>query len=51
MARNAQPSDVSDGEWVSMASPVTLMGVDARQQDHSLRKLLNSLRYTVREPC
>lgn len=46
--RRAYPSDVSDEEWLLVASYLTLMTEDAPQRQHSLRELFNGLRYVLR---
>jgi transposase len=46
--RKSYPSDISDEEWVLAAPYLTLMREDAGQRDHSLRDLLDGLRYVVR---
>ena len=48
MSREAYPSDVSDDEWAFVAPYLTLMTEDAPQREHSLREVLNGLRYIVR---
>lgn len=42
------PSDVSDDEWAFIAPYLTLMREDAPQRQHSLRELLNGLRFITR---
>ncbi len=44
MARKPYPSD----EWMFMAPYLTLMRPDAPQRKHSLRELLNGVRYVVK---
>jgi transposase len=48
MNRKAYPSDVSDDEWAFVAPYLTLMKEDAPQREHSLRDVLNGLRWLVR---
>ena len=48
VSRKSYPSDISDEEWALAAPYLTLMREDAGQRDHSLRDLLNGLRYVVR---
>jgi len=48
MARQAYASDVSDDEWAVVAPYVTLMKENAPQRAHSLREVLNGLRWMVR---
>jgi transposase len=48
MNRKAYPSDVSDEEWSFLAPYLTLMSEDAPQRDHSLREVLNGLRWIIR---
>jgi transposase len=48
MERQAYPSDISDDEWALVAPYVTLMTEDAPQRTHSLREVLNGLRWLVR---
>jgi len=48
MARPAYPSDISDDEWAFVAPYVTLMTEEAPQRDHSLREVLNGLRWLGR---
>ena len=45
------PSDVSDEEWTFVAPYLCLMKEDAAQRVHSLRAVLNALRYMVRAGC
>jgi transposase len=47
-ARKPYPSDVSDEEWAFVAPYLTLMREDAPQREHSLREVLNGLRWIVR---
>jgi transposase len=51
VSRKPYPSDVSDAEWEFLAPYLTLMREDAPQREHSLRELLNGLRYIVRVGC
>lgn len=51
MSRKPYPSDASDAEWAFLAPYLTLMREDAPQREHSLRELLNGLRYFVRSGC
>src|SRR6476659_3744972 len=44
----AYPSDVSDDEWAFVAPYLTLMTEDAPQRDHSLREVLNGVRWLAR---
>jgi transposase len=48
MKRNAYPSDVNDEEWSVVAPYLTLMSEDAPQREHSMREVLNGLRWIVR---
>ena len=48
IARKPYPSDVSDDEWLLVASYLTLLPEDAEQRQHSLREVFNGLRYLVR---
>jgi transposase len=48
MARKPYPSDVSDDEWAFVAPYLTLMSEDAPQREHSLREVVNGLRWIVR---
>jgi transposase len=48
MARKPYPSDISDDEWAFVAPYVTLMKADAPQREHSVREVLNGLRWIVR---
>jgi transposase len=48
MARQAYPSDVSDGEWAFVAPYLTLMTAAAPQRAHRLREVFNGLRWIVR---
>jgi transposase len=48
MERRAYPSDVGDDEWAFVAPYVTLMREEAPQREHSLREVLNALRWIVR---
>jgi transposase len=48
MERKAYPSDVSDDEWALVAPYLTLRTEDAPQREHSLREVLNGLRWIVR---
>jgi len=48
MKRKSYPSDVSDDEWAFVAPYVTLMREDAPQREHTLREVLNALRWIVR---
>jgi transposase len=48
MERKPYPSDVSDAEWAFVAPYLTLMTEDAPQRTHSLREVLNGLRWMVR---
>lgn len=45
--RKPYPSDVSDDEWSLVVPYLTLMREDASRRDHSLRELLNGLRYVI----
>jgi transposase len=42
------PTDVSDDEWACVTPYLTRMTEDAPQRDHSLREVLNGLRWIVR---
>ena len=46
--RRAYPSDVSDEEWAFVAPYLSLLPLDAAQRRHSLREVLNGLRYVVK---
>jgi transposase len=48
MARKPYPSDVSDEEWAFVVPYLTLMTEAAPQREHSLREVLNGLRWVVR---
>jgi transposase len=48
MARKPYPTDVSDAEWSFVVPYLTLMREDAPQREHSMREVLNGLRYIVR---
>jgi len=48
MARKPYPSDVTDDEWAFIAPYLVLMREDAPQRQHSLREMLNGLRWIVR---
>ena len=48
MERKPYLSDISDDEWAFVAPYVTLMTEDAPQREHSLREVLNGLRWIVR---
>lgn len=48
MERKTYPSDVSDEEWAFVAPYLTLMSEEAPQREHSLREVLNGLRWIVR---
>lgn len=48
MNRTPYPSDVSDEEWSFVAPYLTLMTEEAPQREHSLRDVLNGLRWLVR---
>ena len=48
MARKPYPSDVTDEEWWFVAPYLTLMREDAPQREHSLREVVNGLRWIVR---
>lgn len=49
--RKSYPSDVTDQEWEFLVPYLTLMREDAPQREHSLRELLNALRYLVKTGC
>jgi transposase len=49
--RKPYPSDVSDAEWEFVVPYLALMREDVPQRVHSLRELLNGLRYLVRTGC
>ena len=51
MSRKPYPSDVTDAEWEFLAPYLTLMREDAPQRAHSLRDLLNGLRYAAKIGC
>ena len=51
MARKVYPSDATDDEWAFIAPYLTLMREDAPQRVHSLRDLLDGLRYVARSGC
>lgn len=51
MSRKPYPSDVTDAEWGFLAPYLTLMRVDAPQRAHSLRDLLDGLRYAAKVGC
>ena len=42
------PTDVSHEEWNSAGPCIALLGEDARQREHSLRKVFNASRWIVR---
>jgi len=46
--RKPYPSDVSAEEWSLVAPYLTLINETAPQRRHSLRELLNGLRYVIR---
>ena len=48
MNRQAYPSDITDDEWVFVASYLILMREDAPQREHDLREVFNGLRYIIR---
>lgn len=48
MNRQTYPSDISDEEWSFVAPYLTLMTEEAPQREHSLREVLNGLRWIVR---
>jgi len=48
MARQADASDISDDAWALVAPYVTLMTAEAPQRTHSVREVLNGLRWIVR---
>ena len=48
VARAGYPSDVSDDEWAFLAPYLALVREDAPQRAHSLRELLDGLRYVAR---
>jgi transposase len=48
MARNADPSDVTDDAGALVAPYVTLITADAPQREHSLREVCNGLRWIIR---
>jgi transposase len=48
MERKAYPSAISDEEWAFVAPYMTLMTEDAPQREHSMREVLNGLRWIVR---
>jgi transposase len=48
MERKPYPTDVSDDEWAFVAPYVTLMTEEAPQRAHSLREVLNGLRWITR---
>jgi transposase len=48
MERKSYPSDISDDEWAFVAPYLTLMTEEAPQRLHSLREVLNGLRWLVR---
>ncbi len=50
MARNPNsfPSDVTNEQWALVAPSLTLMREDAPQREHSLRAILNTLRWRAR---
>ena len=48
MERHPYLSDVSDDEWAFVAPYLTLMTEDAPQREHSLREVVNGLRWIVR---
>ena len=50
-AREAYPSDVSDGEWDFCVPYLTLMKEQSPQRKHSLREIFNGLRWLVRAGC
>jgi transposase len=47
-SRKPYSSDVSDEEWSLMVPNLTLQREDAGQREHSLREVLNGLRYIVK---
>src|SRR5215510_3199353 len=47
-SKTGYPSDVSDEEWAFVAPYLTLMTEEAPQREHSLRAVLNGLRWLVR---
>ena len=49
-AREAYPSDVSDGEWDFCVPYLTLMKEQSPQRKHSLREIFNGLRW-LRAGC
>ncbi len=49
--RKAYPSDVSDDEWVLVAPYLALLREDVERREHSLREVLNGLRYVVKTGC
>jgi transposase len=48
MSRKAYPSDITDEEWVFVASYLTLMRQDAPQREYELREVFNGLRWMIR---
>ena len=48
MERQAYPTDVRDDEWAFVAPYLPLMTEEAPQRDHSMREVLNGLRWIVR---
>ena len=51
MSRKPYPSDASDAEWAFLAPYLTLMREDAPQGTHSLRELLDGVRYAAKIGC
>ena len=49
--RRGYPSDVSEEEWALCAPYLTLLKEEAPQREHSLRAVLDALRYLVRPGC
>jgi transposase len=47
-ARKPYPSDVSDEKWALVAPYLTLLPEEAGQREHSLREVLNGLRYIIK---
>ncbi len=48
LCRQADPSDVSDDEWASVAPSLTLVREEADQRGHPLRAVFNGLRDVVK---
>jgi len=46
--RKSYPSDVTGDEWEFASPYLTLMRADAKQRDHSLRDVLDALRWVVK---